>query len=260
VSRRTRLWGYLIAAGGLFAFLLWGFAGLPDFGHYAGLYGDILNRVAVPETSSTAVVSAINFDYRGFDTLGEEFILFAAVVGVASLLRTLHDERERRPHDDASGRRVPETSLAIRIAGLLLVGPTVLIGLYVVVHGHQTPGGGFQGGVILATALLLTYLSSDYMTMRRVGPLKLIEAAEGAGAAGFVLIGLAGLVAGDAFLENVLGKGTPGQLLSAGTIPLGSVAVGLAVTGGFTYMLSEFLEQTLVRRRRRERVRQRRGP
>ena len=259
MSHRTRLLGFLVAAGGLFAFLLWGFAGLPDFGRYAGLYGDILDRVAVPETSSTAVVSAINFDYRGFDTLGEEFILFAAVVGVATLLRTLHDERERRPDDDAPGRRVPETSIAIRLAGLALVGPTVLTGIYVVAHGHQTPGGGFQGGVILATALLLTYLSSDYMTMRRVGPLKLIEAAEGAGAAGFVLVGLAGLVAGGAYFEDVLGKGTPGQLLSAGTIPLGSFAVGVAVTGGFAFMLSEFLEQTLVRRGQ-GRGRKRKGP
>jgi multicomponent Na+:H+ antiporter subunit B len=261
VSHRARLWSFAVAAGGLFAFLLWGFSGLPDFGHYAGPYGDILDRVAVPETSSTAVVSAVNFDYRAFDTLGEEFILFGAVVGVASLLRTLRGERERRPDDDAPGRRVPETSLLIRLAGLVLVAPSVLIGIYVVAHGHQTPGGGFQGGVILATALLLTYLSSDYMTMRRVGPLRLIEAAEGAGAAAFVLIAVSGLIAGEAFFENVLGKGTPGRLLSAGTIPLSSLAVGLAVTGGFAFMLSEFLEQTLVRhRRRRERARRGKGP
>jgi multicomponent Na+:H+ antiporter subunit B len=254
VSHRIRLWAYLLAALWLFVFLVWGFVGLPDFGHYAGPYGDVLDRVAVPETSSTDVVTAVNFDYRGFDTLGEEFILFAAVVGVASLLRTLRGERERRPDDDLPGRRAPETSLTIRLIGLVLAGPTVLIGIYVVAHGHQTPGGGFQGGVILATALLLTYLSADYLTMRRVGPLQLIEAAEGAGAAGFVLLALSGLVAGGAFFENVLGKGTPGQLLSAGTIPLGNLAVGLAVTGGFAFMLSEFLEQTLVRRRRRGRA------
>jgi multicomponent Na+:H+ antiporter subunit B len=254
VSHRTRLWAYLLAALWLFVFLVWGFVGLPDFGHYAGPYGDILDRVAVPETSSTDVVTAVNFDYRGFDTLGEEFILFAAVVGVASLLRTLRGERERRPDDDVAGRRAPETSLTMRRVGLGLAGPTGLIGISVVAHGHQTPGGGFQGGVILATALLLTYLSADYLTMRRVGPLELIESAEGAGAAGFVLIALAGLVAGGAFFENVLGKGTPGQLLSAGTIPLGNLAVGLAVTGGFAFMLSEFLEQTLVRRRRRGRA------
>jgi multicomponent Na+:H+ antiporter subunit B len=248
VSPRVRLYVFLGAGAVLFAYLIWGFTGLPDFGHYAGPYGDILNHVAVPERSNTDVVTAVNFDYRAIDTLGEEFILFAAVVGVASLLRTLHDESSRDPDDDAPGRRVPETSLAIRLAGLVLVAPTVLVGLYVVAHGHQTPGGGFQGGVILATALLLTYLSADYMTMRRVGPTELIETAEGIGALGFVLIGLAGLVFGGAFFQNVLGKGIPGQLDSAGLIPLSNVAVGMAVTGGFAFMLAEFLQQTLVTR------------
>ncbi|HVI17155.1 MAG TPA: MnhB domain-containing protein [Gaiellales bacterium] len=248
MSPQARRWLFLLAGGGLFAYLIWGFSGLPDFGHYAGPYGDVLNRIAVPQRSNTDVVTAVNFDYRAIDTLGEEFILFAAVVGVASLLRTLHDEKASDPDDDAPGRRVPATSLAVRLAGLCLVAPTVLVGIYVVAHGHQTPGGGFQGGVILATALLLTYLSADYMTMRRVGPIQLIEAAEGAGSTGFVLIGLAGLAFGTAFFDNVLGKGTPGHLDSAGLIPFSNLAVGLAVTGGFAFMLSEFLQQTLVRR------------
>jgi multicomponent Na+:H+ antiporter subunit B len=233
--------------------VLWGFSGLHDFGDYAGRYGTTLNRVAVEERSTTDVVTAVNFDYRGFDTLGEEFILFAAVVGVASILRTLRGERVRPPDDDAAGRRVPETSVVVRVAGLGLVAPTVLLGLYIVAHGHQTPGGGFQGGVILATALLLVYLAGDYLTMRQVGPIGLIEVAEGLGAASFVLIGLSGLVFGGAFFENVLGKGTPGELLSSGVIPLSNTAVGLAVTGGFAFMLSEFLEQTLQRRRGRVR-------
>jgi multicomponent Na+:H+ antiporter subunit B len=248
-GERIRLGVFGVSCTGLLVLLIWGFAGLPDFGHYTGPYGDILNRVAVPERSTTDVVTAVNFDYRGFDTLGEEFILFAAVVGVASILRKLRGERERAPDDDAAGRRVPETSHAVRVTGLGLVGPTILIGLYIVAHGHQTPGGGFQGGVILATALLLVYLSADYMTMRRVGPIGLIELAEGIGAAGFGLVGLSGLIAGGAFFENWLGAGIPGQLPSAGLIPISNAAVGLAVTGGFAFMLSEFLEQTLTRRR-----------
>jgi multicomponent Na+:H+ antiporter subunit B len=251
MSDRLRLSLFGVALTGLLGLLLWGFAGLPDFGHYNGPYGFILNRVAVPQRSTTDVVTAVNFDYRGFDTLAEEFILFAAVVGVASILRKLHGERTRRPDDDAAGRHVPETSLLIRVTGLGLVAPTILLGIYIVAHGHQTPGGGFQGGVILATALLLTYLSADYMTLRAVGPTWLIELAEGMGAAGFALIGLSGLVFGTAFFENVLGKGTPGELLSAGTIPLSNAAVGLAVTGGFVFMLSEFLQQALIRRRDR---------
>lgn len=253
MSDRVRLRVFAVALAGLLGLVLWGFTGLPDFGDYRGPYGEILNRVAVPERSTTDVVTAVNFDYRGFDTLGEEFILFAAVVGVASILRKLRGERTRRPDDDAAGRHVPETSLPVRVTGLGLIAPTVLVGIYIVAHGHQTPGGGFQGGVILATALLLTYLSADYATMRAVGPTSLIELAEGMGAAGFALIGVSGLVAGAAFFENWLGKGTPGQLLSAGTIPLSNAAVGLAVTGGFVFMLSEFLKQALTRRRERGR-------
>jgi multicomponent Na+:H+ antiporter subunit B len=251
MSRRLRLRVFLVAGSGLFAALIWGFVGLPDFGHFHGVYGQFLNRASTPERATTDVITAVNFDYRGFDTLGEEFILFAAVIGVTSLLRTLRGERVAAPDDDVPGRRVPETSLAVRITGLLLVGPTVLVGIYVVAHGHQTPGGGFQGGVILATGLLLTYLSADYLTMRRVGPTTLIEAAEGAGAAGFALIALGGLIFAGTFFENFLHIGTAGQLVSAGTILLSNLAVGLAVTGGFAFMLSEFLEQTLTKRRRR---------
>jgi multicomponent Na+:H+ antiporter subunit B len=248
VSDTVRMRVFVAALAGLLGLLLWAFVGLPDFGDYRGPYGYILNRVAVPERSTTDVVTAVNFDYRGFDTLVEEFILFTAVIAVASILRTLRGERAQRPEDEAAGRHVSETSLAVRVTGLGLIAP---VGIYIVAHGHQTPGGGFQGGVILATALLLTYLAGDYATTRAVGPTWLIELAEGVGTAGFALIGVAGLVAGEAFFENVLGKGTPGELLSSGTIPLSNAAVGLAVTGGFVYMISEFLQQTLTRRRRR---------
>jgi multicomponent Na+:H+ antiporter subunit B len=242
---------FLVAGAGLFAFLLWSFGGLPDFGHYLGPYGDILNRVSIPERQATAVVSAINFDYRGFDTLGEEFILFAAVVGVASMLRRLRGEREARPDDDARGRRVRATSAAVTLVGLALIGPTLLVGLYVVIHGHQTPGGGFQGGVILATALLLVYLSDQYVTLRRVGPEAINELAEALGTASLVLLGAAGMVFAGACFENFLPLGKAGELLSAGTIPVASTCVGLAVTGGFALMVSEFLEQTLVVRKDR---------
>jgi multicomponent Na+:H+ antiporter subunit B len=258
MSARARLRVFLVAGAGLLAFLLWSYTGLPDFGDYQGPYGDILNRSSIPQRQTTAVVSAVNFDYRGLDTLGEEFILFAAVIGVASLFRLLRGERDRAPDDDAHGRRVHESSVAVTVLGLGLVGPTVLIGLYVVIHGHQTPGGGFQGGVILATALLLVYLCDQYRTLQQVGPVWLIELAEAVGGAGLALIGLAGLVFGSAFFENVLPLGTAGHLLSAGTIPLSSAAVGLAVAGGFSFMLTEFLEQTLVVRRDRRQGKRRR--
>jgi multicomponent Na+:H+ antiporter subunit B len=209
----------------------------------------VLNAVAVDERKATNVVAAVTFDYRGVDTMGEEYILFAAVIGVAIVLRGQRGETEQEPDEDAADRRAPGTSNAVRVLGLALLGPVVLFGLYVVAHGHLTPGGGFQGGVVLATGALLVFLSGEYVTLRRVRPVALIDLAEGSGAAGYVAIGLLGVAAGATFLENVLPLGQPGALLSAGTMPLINLAVGLEVAGGFVLLLSEFLEQTLVMRR-----------
>ncbi len=242
---RRRL--FLIGAGGLGALMLWGLSGLPDYRSFTPLYGQVINRVAVEERSTTAVVTAVNFDYRGFDTLGEEFILFAAVLVLALLLRRLREERQgplaRSP------RHAHTTSAAVRLTCVALVGPTVLLAIYITTHGHLTPGGGFQGGVIAATALLLVYLGSDYATMQRLRPMALVNTAKAAGAGGFVLIGLGGLIAGGAFLENFLPLGVPGELVSSGTIPLLSLAVGIEVSAGFVLLLSEFLDQLLVVRR-----------
>jgi multicomponent Na+:H+ antiporter subunit B len=240
---------FLVAAAAVGALLLWGLAGLPDFGTYAGPYGDVLNQVAVAERKATNVVASVTFDYRGVDTMGEEFILFAAVMGVAILLRAQRDETEQPPDEDAADRNAPATSNAVRVIGLALVGPVVLFGLYLVVHGHLTPGGGFQGGVVLATAALLVWLSGEYVTLRRVSPELVGDLAESVGAATYVVIGLLGVAAGATFLANVLPLGQPGALLSAGTIPPINAAVGLEVAGGFVLLVYEFLEQTLVIRR-----------
>src|SRR5439155_13893940 len=118
---------------------VWSLSGLPDFGDFQGEYGRILNSVAQSERHVSIVVAAVVFDYRGFDTLGEEFMLFAAVMGVALLLREARDEGER-PEDAVR-------SDAIGAVGLALVGPAIVVGLYVVAHGYLTPGGGVQGGV-----------------------------------------------------------------------------------------------------------------
>jgi multicomponent Na+:H+ antiporter subunit B len=249
VTPRLRRRVFLAAAVVAGAFLLWGLTGLPDYGVYNGPYGDVLNRVAVAERKATNVVASVTFDYRGVDTMGEEYILFAAVLGVAILLRAQRDETEQPPDEDAADRHAPATSNAVRVVGLALVGPVVLFGIYVVAHGHLTPGGGFQGGVVLATGALLVYLSGEFVTLRRVSPEILTDAAESTGAAGYVAVGLLGLAAGATFLENVLPLGQPGQLLSAGTIPLLNLVVGVEVAGGFVLLLYEFLEQTLVIRR-----------
>ena len=236
---------FLVAGAALGAGLLWGMGGLLPFGRYVGPYGDVINRLAVPARHATEAVGAVVMDFRGADTMGEQFILFASVVGVAMLLRvSRREEEEERPADRAHGARA--TTEAVRAIGVALVGPTVLLGLYVVAHGHLTPGGGFQGGVVLATASVMIFLTGRFLAFRRLNPLVAIEEAEGLGAAAFPLIGILGLLAGNAFLANVLPLGISGHLLSAGTIPLLNLTVGLEVGAGFVFIVFEFLEQTLA--------------
>ena len=251
ISFESRRRIFLTGAAGLAALIVWGLTGIPDFGEVVPLYGRVLNRIGVEQVGSTDVVTGVNFNYRAFDTLGEEFILFAAVVGLGLLLRAQSDELRRRdPGDAQTGRGAPETSPAVRLSVLALAAPTALLAIYITAHGHLSPGGGFQGGVVGATALLLVYLGGNYRTMRRVAPYTLVEVTKAAGAGAFVAIGIGGLLAGGAFLESFLGPGVPGELVAGGTIPLLSTAVGLEVTGGFVLILTRFIEQLLVIGRR----------
>jgi multicomponent Na+:H+ antiporter subunit B len=246
VTDRGRVVVFLVAAAGLAGLFGWAFAGLPAFGHYRGPYGDIINAFAGPQRHATNAVTPVVFDYRGIDTLGEEFILFAAVMGVSVLLRRQRGEAEESPLDRARAHAESETGDAVRVAGMALVAPFVVLGLYIVTHGHLTPGGGFQGGVILAAAPVMVYLAGRYITFRQVGPEALLDAGEGMGAGGYAAVGFVGMLTGAAFLQNVLPLGQTGSIFSAGTIPVINLAVGLEVGAGLVLVVFEFLEQTLM--------------
>jgi multicomponent Na+:H+ antiporter subunit B len=243
-----RRWIFLIAAAGLLAFFVWGLLGLPGFGRYPGPYGFIINRIALRQTFATGTVSAVNFDYRGFDTLGEEFILFTAAIGVSTVLRRLRGEREQQSAaDEAADRDVPPTSSAVRMAALLFTGPLVVLGWWLTSHAQANPSGGFQGGVVLASALIMVYLAGEFLVFKRFSPVDVTDAVEAVGAGGFAAIGIAAVGMGLAFLTNYLPKGQyPGAVSSSGTIALISFFVGLEVAAAFILIVIELLEQTLL--------------
>jgi multicomponent Na+:H+ antiporter subunit B len=246
-----RRWFFLAGIGGLAAFYLWGVVGLPGFGKYPGPYGDVINAIAVAQTHATGVVSAVNFEYRGFDTVGEEFILFIAAIGVAVVLRQLRGETERSPEDMARDRRVPPTSDAVRMAALLFTGPTLVVGWWLTSHAQTTPSGGFQGGVVMATAFLLVYLAGQFLAFKRMSPTDLVDAVGAVGAGGFAATGLSALFIGLSYLSNVLPLGhMPGEVDSSGTIALISFFVGIEVAAAFALIVSELVEQTLFTRHR----------
>ena len=242
-----RRWVFLAGMAALAAFYLWGLKGLPGFGNYPGPYGNIINRIAVPQTNATGVVSAVNFEYRGFDTVGEEFILFIAATGVSLVLRPLRAEREGPPRDETGDRRVPASTDAVRMVSLLMTGPIVVMGWYLASHAQSTPSGGFQGGVVLATAFVLIYLAGQFLTFKRFSPVDVTDAVEAVGAGGFAAIGIAAVAMGLAYLTNFLPLGpTPGAVSSSGTIALISFFVGVEVAAAFVLIVSELLEQTLL--------------
>ena len=243
-----RRWIFLIAAAGLLAFFVWGLLDLPGFGRYPGPYGFIINRIALRQTLATGTVSAVNFDYRGFDTLGEEFILFTAAIGVSTVLRRLRGEREQQSAaDEAADRDVPPTSSAVRMAALLFTGPLVVLGWWLTSHAQANPSGGFQGGVVLASALIMVYLAGEFLVFKRFSPVDVTDAVEAVGAGGFAAIGIAAVGMGLAFLPNYLPKGQyAGAVSSSGTIALISFFVGLEVAAAFILIVIELLEQTLL--------------
>jgi multicomponent Na+:H+ antiporter subunit B len=248
MSRRLRMTVFGLGAAGFAALLAWGLSGLSSFGDFDGAYGQLLAHLTVPKRHATSAVSVSTFDFRGLDTLGEEFILFTAAVGVLVLLRvqrageTVAAEPIRQHHPTAESR-------TLRSVASALAAPVLVLGVYVVIHGHLTPGGGFQGGVILMTAFLLVYLAGAHLHLGGMRPLSEMEAAEGIGAAGFALIGLGGVVLAGSFLENFIGFGTVGNLVSGGDVPLLNISVGLEVMGAVLVIVGELLDQRFLVRK-----------
>jgi multicomponent Na+:H+ antiporter subunit B len=248
VTLRPRAVLAVLILTGLAAMAVWAVSDLKPFGTPAGP-ADAWVKTAVHQRHSANVVNAITYDLRGFDTLGEELILFVAALGSAVLLRHGRGDDVEREAAERDTERGPRTADPLRVAGAALVGPVVVLGLWVVTHGHLGPGGGFQGGIILAGALLLVYAAGQMLALARLEPTALVEVAEAVGAMAYALVAIGGLVFASVAMFNFLPLGTTGMLLSSGTIVVLSVAVGVEVTGAVALILTEFLDQTLLRGR-----------
>lgn len=242
MTREWRIGLFVAAAAIVAAMLLRATLCLPAFGEGHSPYLEYLADRAVDETHATDLPSAINFDYRALDTLGEEFILFASVTGVAVLLREPRRtaKKIRDPEIVPSDRCLQE---AVVVACGAVLAVIVVFGVYVTVHAQLTPGGGFQGGAVLGTGILIVYLADGHEVFAKMVRPGLVHLVEAIGAGGYLLIGLAAMAVGGAFLENVLPLGETGQLFSAGTIPVISLAVGFEVSAGFSSLFVDFISE-----------------
>lgn len=184
---------------------------------------DIL-AVAPDQVGAANIVTSVVLGYRGLDTLGEIAILFTASTATGLILSGMGGSR----------RRDPDGGFILSHGADLVFPFLMLVGMYIVVHGHLTPGGGFQGGVVLAAAFFLPLLARPAHAVSH-GALAWVEGVAGAS---FIAIGLWALTLDEVFMTPWLHTGVLGELFSAGTLPLLYLALGLKVGAELASLLA----------------------
>ena len=213
----------------------WGIAavlGDIPFGTPKTKVGDDYTEKGREETGATNIVTSVVLNYRGYDTLGEVTILFVAAIGLGSVLSVRR--KKGRPE-------VTPSSLVVSTGCRFLFPLILLFGGYIFIHGHLTPGGGFQGGAIIASAYVLVYLGCRGRRINEVGS----QTVESLGGLAFVVVALVGLaVGGGYFLSNFLPKGELNQLFSAGIIPVIYIAIGFKVGSELAGVIDRLMEES----------------
>lgn len=221
----------LIFVSGL-AFLLMVITTQLPIGQAPMIVGNSILSHAPQETGAANIVTSVVLAYRGLDTLGELSILFTAALVVSLVISSSPVTKSHSlSKPQAMTDNEQENAGFISIHAIDLLFPLLLVvGFYIIVHGHLTPGGGFQGGVILACAFFMGLLVRPKRQTLDHTMISMIESFSGTA---FILIGLFALFSGNNFLQPFLLQGAGqdgfGSLWSAGTLPLLYLAVGLKV-------------------------------
>ena len=210
--------------------LLYATAHLPRFGSHnprADVVADRYIEEGLEETGAVNIVAGMILDYRAFDTLGESFVLFTALLCATIMLRigrkNTRDRTLTEPFFDTSSDPI------LRKVGLFLVPCILLFGVYVILNGHLSPGGGFSGGTIIGSALIILSASLGFGRADRILTYKRLNLMS------FAALGFYALSKGFVFfvgangLHNPIPKGIPGAILSAGLILPLNIAVGIVV-------------------------------
>ncbi len=193
--------------------------------------GAIYLNLNMQTAAANAVTSVVTF-FRGIDTVGEVTVLFLATSGVALMLSAT-----QRTCDKV----VKQESFVLNAGSKLLLSVIILFGVYVIIHGHLSPGGGFQGGVVIATAFLLLFLANPNMKLSH-GILTLGESLSGAT---YVLVVIIGLFKMNILLGNFLPHpiGEIGELISGGIIPVVYILVGIKVGSEMSVIVEYFVKE-----------------
>ena len=205
---------------------------LPAFGSPASPANNEVSQKyledGVEDTGATNIVAAMILDYRAYDTLGESHVLFAALTAVLILLldHTGLASRDNQREDKLFNL---SQDIILRVIIKILVPAIMLFGIYVILNGHISPGGGFSGGAIIGAGFMLYSMAFGFEKIQRFLNQKTFSITIVCALAFYGLAKGYSFFMGAHHLETGIPLGIPGNILSAGLILPLNIAVGLVV-------------------------------
>lgn len=191
------------------------------------------------ETGAVNIVTGMILDYRAFDTFGESNVLFIATVTVLILLRV--DKKEKKEGEQADSNLTqaeaeaqdmvyePQNDLILQMVASFLVPLIIIFGIYVILNGHLSPGGGFSGGAIIGAGLILYLNAFGFAKTERFFTEKTYKTICFCSLTFYCLAKSYSFYTGAHHLESGIPLGTPGAILSSGLILPLNICVGLVV-------------------------------
>lgn len=180
------------------------------------------------ETGAVNIVSGMILTYRAFDTFGETNVLFIATCCVMVLLMV--DDAILKKQEVKNDRRFEPKNDAILQGTAFVLCPIIFIfGIYVVLNGHISPGGGFSGGAIIGAGLILYVSAFGFKKTQQFFNEHIYKIAKITALCMYGIIGSYFYITGANGIENHIPLGTPGSILSSGIILPINICVGLEV-------------------------------
>lgn len=208
-----------------------GYEGNPDNNEVSERY----ITQGLQETGATNIVAGMILDYRAFDTLGESHVLFVAAITVTILLRLDKKKKgdkanEEKDLAEANDRIYePKNDVILQKVAFLLVPMIIIFGIYVILNGHLSPGGGFSGGAIIGAGLILYLNAFGFQKTERFFTEKTYKYVCFGSLSFYALAKTYSFFTGANHLESYIPKGIAGHILSGGLILPLNIAVGLVV-------------------------------
>lgn len=227
VNRAYSILAFLIGAI-IIGVLLVTVAYLPQFGDRSNPDNNVVSEryieKGIEETGAVNVVAGMILDYRAFDTYGESNVLFIACCCVLILLR--NDGEEPEEDEDINDFR---RDVILEKTARFLVPIIIVFGIYVILNGHLSPGGGFSGGAIIGAGLILFANAYGFARMEKIFSYKTFRRITFGALLFYGLAKSYSFFTGANHLHSIISTGTPGAILSSGLILYLNICVGMVV-------------------------------